>query len=169
MGKTTKTSPCERTCFSRYPSPKMSRIGSLSMKLSPNNDRTVIKLQYLVIYVKNNGFWENLKMLTWKRPQKHHHVKEHKIPVILRYRMPKSVHGAWRNLKSCILHKKEFVRWPPFKWGGADAQIGILWNFGKWWVPGGILIFSDNLSIQDSSDLNQYLFKKTKFFKIGQR
>ena len=42
-------------------------------------------------------------MLTWKRPQKHHPVKEHKIPVILRYRMPKSVHGARRNLKSCSL------------------------------------------------------------------
>ena len=42
-----------------------------------------------------------------------------------------------------------------YKWGGADAQIGILRNFEKRWVPGGILIFSDNLNIQDSSDLNQ--------------
>ena len=57
VGKTTKTPPCERTYFSRYPSPKISRIGSLSMKLSPNNDRTVNKLQYLVIYVKNSGFF----------------------------------------------------------------------------------------------------------------
>ena len=38
-------------------------------------------------------------MLTWKRPQKHHHAKEHIFPVILRYRIPKSVHGARRILR----------------------------------------------------------------------
>ena len=42
VGKTTKTAPHERTYFSRCPSPKMSRIGSLSMKLSSNNDQAVI-------------------------------------------------------------------------------------------------------------------------------
>ena len=70
------------------------------MKLSSNNDRTVIKLQYLVIYVKNTGFLRIVLNADVERPQKHHHVKEHTIPVILRYRMPKSVHGARRNPKS---------------------------------------------------------------------
>ena len=41
-------------------------------------------------------------MLTWKRPQKHHHAKEPIFPVILRYRNPKSVHGARRNLRFCM-------------------------------------------------------------------
>ena len=42
VGKPTKISPRESTRFSHCPSPKMNRIGSLSMKLSSNNDQTVI-------------------------------------------------------------------------------------------------------------------------------
>ena len=38
-------------------------------------------------------------MLTWKRPQKHHHMKERIFPVLPVQKLSKSVHGAWRNPK----------------------------------------------------------------------
>ena len=50
-------------------------------------------------------------MLTWKRPQKHHHVKERIFPVLPVQKLSKSVHGAWRNLKFCSF----FFFWPKKK------------------------------------------------------
>ena len=38
-------------------------------------------------------------MLTWKRPQKHHHAKERIFPVLPVQKLSKSVHGARRNPK----------------------------------------------------------------------
>ena len=37
-------------------------------------------------------------MLTWKRPQKHHHAKERIFPVLPVQKISKSVHGARRYL-----------------------------------------------------------------------
>ena len=59
-------------------------------------------------------------MLTWKRPQKHHHAKERIFPVISVQKLSKSVHGARRNPKFssfffCTKKKKEVDSDHPFK------------------------------------------------------
>ena len=58
-------------------------------------------------------------MLTWKRPQKHHHVKERIFPVLPVQKLSKSVHGARRNLEFgsyfFCTKKLDCVWRPPFK------------------------------------------------------
>ena len=64
-------------------------------------------------------------MLTWKRPQKHHHMKERIFPVLPVQKLSKSVHGAWRNPKFrsfFFVYKKKMCEWM------ADILFKALWT-----------------------------------------